>query len=264
MSQISSVFGSQPGLTTMTESLENKIMWGIQAQQKWVSASIYSGAIDSGNTPTWRLRSGLVMAYSTTLGQWTNYDPAGTGGAQRALGILAYPLRMQNVLSGSNEAKFYALSVGGNALAAQLYGLDGMARVQLSEAFTFDDTLGATSNWYPAPNIVAKTSDYTIVAADNGTLFTNTGASTSAVNFTLPTLANGLYFRFLATDNGSLTVTSAAGSDMIIKNSATGSSVAFSTSSEKIGGSLLVFSNQAGTKWFVNNLSAGSNTVTAS
>lgn len=262
MSQISTVFGSQPGLTSEIDSFENKIMWGIQAQLKWVSASIYSGAIDSGNSPTTRLRSGLVMAYSTTLGQWTNYDPAGSGGAQIARGILGYPMNMINVLTGSAQAKFYALCTGGNVLASQLYNLDGMARAQMAYQFTFDDTLGYTDGWFPTPNFVGKTADYTIVAGDIGTEFHNAAAGSTAINFTLPTLANGLHFRFRVIADASLTVTSAEGTNMVALNNASASSVAFSTSSQKIGGGFWIYANQAATKWLVANISAGTNTIT--
>ncbi|MGA4923433.1 hypothetical protein, partial [Bacillus subtilis] len=37
--------------------------------------------------------------------------------------------------------------------------------------------------------IVAKTADYTLIASDSGTIFTNQGAA-GAVNFTLPALAS--------------------------------------------------------------------------
>ena len=110
---------------------------------------------------------------------------------------------------------------------------------------------------YPCANEVAKTANYTITKLENGTLFTNTGAE-AAVVFTLPALSPFLYFRFMVTADQSVTVSSAAGDDMVVFNDATADSVAFSTSSEKIGGSLLIFSNSAGTKWYVNQVSAGS------
>jgi len=120
--------------------------------------------------------------------------------------------------------------------------------------------LGTTlGSYYPNANMLesAKTANYTVLTTDNGTLFTNTGAS-GAVVFTLPTLAAGLVYEFLVTADQSVTVASAAGDDMVVFNDATADSVAFSTSSEKIGGSLLIFSNSAGTKWYVNQVSAGS------
>ena len=122
--------------------------------------------------------------------------------------------------------------------------------------------LGTTLGSYvPNPLLLetAKTANYTVTAAENGTLFTNTGASTTAIVFTLPALAAGLVYEFQVVDNGSVTVASVAGSDIIYVNNATASSLAFSTASEKIGGRLLFRSNAAGTKWYVHNKSAGAN-----
>ena len=110
-------------------------------------------------------------------------------------------------------------------------------------------------------NEIAKTADYTVKVAESGTLFTNTGA-TGAVIFTLPARQSLLAYGFLVVADQNLTVVSAAGDDIVVFNDASADSVAFSTSSEKIGGQFFVWCNQAGTKWYVINLSAGANTVT--
>jgi len=107
-------------------------------------------------------------------------------------------------------------------------------------------------------NEVAKTANYTITRAETGTRFTNTGA-TGAVQFTLPALSPNLVYGFLVIADQSVTVVSAAGTDIVWANNAGKSSLAFSTSSEKIGGALRFTSNQAGTKWYVENESAGAN-----
>lgn len=113
----------------------------------------------------------------------------------------------------------------------------------------------------------AKTANYTVVAADNGTLFTNTGAG-GAVVFTLPALAANLSFMFCVTADQSVTVTSAAGDDMIVHNDLAADSVAFSTASRKLGASLRVRSNAAGDKWLCfpytwNNADDGTTTTKA-
>jgi hypothetical protein len=59
-----------------------------------------------------------------------------------------------------------------------------------------------------------------------------------------------------------VTVASSEGSNLVALNNASASSVAFSTGSGKIGGGFRIYSNPAGTKWFVENASAGSNTIT--
>lgn len=104
-----------------------------------------------------------------------------------------------------------------------------------------------------------KAADYTVVAGDSGTLFT----ASAAVNFTLPTLAANLIFEFLNLADSAMTVTSAAGTDIVWDNNASRSSLAFSTTSHKIGGHLVFKSNAAGTKWYVTSLSPSTCTVTA-
>lgn len=115
--------------------------------------------------------------------------------------------------------------------------------------------------YYPCKAELAKTANYTILQQETGSLYTNTGA-TGAIVFTLPTLSAYLAFRFLVVADQSVTIASAAGDDMVVYNDASADSVAFSTSGQKIGGSVLVFANGAGTKWYVFNTSAGANTIT--
>ena len=108
---------------------------------------------------------------------------------------------------------------------------------------------------------VAKTANYIVTAADNGTLFTTVGAG-AAVTFTLPALATGLVFEFLC-GAGQNMIIAAAGSDKIIlQNNVVGVSVTYSTSSQKIGARCRLRANAAGTKWLFENLNQG-NTVTA-
>ncbi len=260
MSAISSQFGNLPGIGAAVESYEQAITFGIAAQLKWWNGYISADAVDVGNNPTWRLRPGLLLGLITSSGKWTNYSPTATDGSQVAQAVLAYGLRMQDVLTGVNTTKFYAIIIGGNLLSANILNLDGMARAQMSNRFTFDQNI-LGSQWFPTPNFVAKTGDYTITSADNFTTFTNAGAGSTAVNFTLPTLANGLCYSFRVIDDASLTVTSAAGNDMVAYNDKQASSVAFSTSSQKIGGGFRIYSNPAATQWIVENTSAGANGV---
>ena len=108
---------------------------------------------------------------------------------------------------------------------------------------------------------VAKTANYTILPSDNGKLFTNTGAS-GAVTLTLPALAPGYKFGFFVVANQNLTVSSAAGNDIVVFNDAAASTLAFSTTNEKIGGMLVVESNLDGTKWYASKPCSNTLTVT--
>lgn len=262
MSQISSVFANLPGITSAVESFENQVTFGIAAQLKWWSAYIASTTSDPTNSPTWRLRPGLVMGKITASGQWTNYSATATDGSEVAAAVLGVGIRMQDVITGSNTSKFYAICTGGNVRAGNLYGLDGQARIAMAPNFTFDDTVG--NNWQGFadwPRYQIKTADYTIVAADNFSMFTTFGG-TGAVNFTLPAIANGYRFGFNNQADQNLTVTSAEGANMIALNSLVANSVAFSSGGAKVGGTFVVYSNVAGTKWIVETRSAGANTVT--
>lgn len=97
--------------------------------------------------------------------------------------------------------------------------------------------------------MVAKTADYTVTAADSGTIFHTTGA-TAAVNFTLPAISTGpFYFLFIAGADQNLTVTAETADTAVTYNDLTADSVAFSTASEKIGGAIEVYCD--GTTLFV-------------
>lgn len=109
-------------------------------------------------------------------------------------------------------------------------------------------------------NEVAKTSNYTVLAKDAGTRFTNTGAS-GAVTFTLPTLTVGLAFEFCVVADQTVTIASAAGDDIVAPNDASADSIAFSTGGDKVGACVQVLSNGAGTKWLIRKMCGNAMTV---
>jgi hypothetical protein len=108
-----------------------------------------------------------------------------------------------------------------------------------------------------AANEVAKTANYTIVAADNGTLFTN-GAATGAIVFTLPTLSTVLGFsvEFLATTAQVVSIASVESTNIVADGAANKSSIVYSTASHIIGGRMRVSANGAGTLWYLENKGA--------
>ena len=108
-------------------------------------------------------------------------------------------------------------------------------------------------------NVVAKTADYTVLAKETGTLFTTEGA-TGAVTFTLPTIADGLSYKFINAEDVDMTVTGTANL-MVAFNDAEATSVAFSTDSAKVGGWVEVVSD--GTKWMAMTGGTG-NTLSVS
>jgi hypothetical protein len=106
-------------------------------------------------------------------------------------------------------------------------------------------------------NEVAKTASYTVLAADNGTLFTNAGAA-GAIAFTLPILSTVLGFsvEFLATTAQVLSIASNESTNIVADGAANKSSVIFSTGSHIIGGRVRISANGAGTLWLLENKSA--------
>ena len=107
---------------------------------------------------------------------------------------------------------------------------------------------------------VPKTASYTVLPSDNGTRFTNTGAS-GAVTFTLPKLAPGYVFEFLVAANQNVTITSNEGSNIMTSNNASASSLAFSSAGDLIGGFVRLETNIAGTKWYVKVLCKNAFTI---
>ena len=112
----------------------------------------------------------------------------------------------------------------------------------------------------PKLKIVVKAASYTITSADFGTVFTTRGA-TGAVTFTLPAAASknkGEWALFLNVADQNMLV---AGADegLVCFNDLTADSIAFQTSSEKIGGAFLAISD--GTSWAVMPLATEVQTI---
>lgn len=109
--------------------------------------------------------------------------------------------------------------------------------------------------------VEAKTSDYTVVAADAGKVFTTRGATTP-ITFTLPaasTALQGASVRFYNVADFDMWV---EGSDeeLVVINDATADSVGLATASELIGGAFDAFCD--GTSWLVVPLATETQTIT--
>jgi len=120
---------------------------------------------------------------------------------------------------------------------------------------------GVLADFIHYPRFVNKKIDYTITAKETGTIFHTAGA-TANVNFTLPAISDGpFFFRIIIGSDYNVTVTSATADTIITFNDIAADSVAFSTSSEKIGGSFDVLCD--GTSLFVlPRLASEAQTVT--
>lgn len=252
-------YGMVPGLSTSRETYENAFRWSHPNQGVFDNALISGAARDSGNSPTYELRPGLLLGKILSTGLYKQYSPTATDGSEVASAILLEGLRMQD-FEGNNQDKMYAVLVGGPVKSSKVLNLDLMARQQMDKFF-FDDsqTIGLMqgNHWYPWKRFQTKTANYSIVASDNFTLFDNTGASGTVV-LTLPTLAAGYFFGLYAYAAQTFRFTSAAGGDVV----GGGSLVNSSASVAAIGGAIYIYSNPAGTKWIVEQ--HGTQTITFS
>lgn len=249
-------YGIAPGITTARETYENEFRWGSQFQGVFANALIDGNTVDSGNTPTFQLRPGLVLGQIISSGKFTDYDPDATDGSEVAVGVLLEGLRMQDFTNTAVD-RFYAILVGGPVQASKLIGLDLHAR-QCMDKFIFDDSSGLLSlpgnHWYPWKRFATKTSDYTILATDNFTLFDNTGAGGTVV-LTLPAIANGYMFGIHCKAAQVIRFTSNEGNN-VVGTSLTNTSVSVTA----IGGVIWIYSNPQGTKWIVED--HGTQTIT--
>jgi hypothetical protein len=104
-------------------------------------------------------------------------------------------------------------------------------------------------NGLPDKKMEAKTASYQCTKEDSGTIFHTTGA-TAAVTFTLPPITDGpFWFLFICGADIGMIVASKVADTAVTFNDLAADSVAFSTSSEMIGGSIEVYCD--GTTLFV-------------
>lgn len=276
-------FGLEPKIFAKdTDQQANDLTYktGVANNESWGTRLVSSAAADAGNTPTTLLRSGLLLGRVTATFELKEWNPTGTDGSEVIRGIMASAGGHDTLRNNTATDKYCHVLLGGN-LKAERVLVPGQASAGLSSqtlehivrtqlvglGFNLDDTTGNNGTAAVNPSFggfgttTAKTADYTVLEADNGTLFTTRGAA-GAVNFTLPATAKkGLHYGFFSAADQNMTVTSGTADTVTCFNDLTADSVAFSTSSEKIGGMFEVFGD--GTGWLVKpSLGQDSQTIT--
>lgn len=253
-----------PGMGALAETTEYEIIWGGDRGKGLVleQNANYDGAMrDAINSPTTVIRAGMLMGKVASTGRLIEWDAsraaADTDGRQNIFGIVPYELRAQD-FDATNQERVAGVIVRAPLKAAQLL-IEGTAFVGDTDEFLArrqlhamgcildDDPNGQLAG--AATRYIEKITDYTIVAADNGTIFVSTTADT---DYTLPTLVPGLSFGFVQTADFQLTVASAGSSDDIIgANDASLDQVQFTTDGESIGARMYFESVYVGTglKW---------------
>lgn len=241
---------AMPGMSDPLLTAENSFLWGPIDAHRFDSGVLDSTTVDAANTPTTTLRPGLVLGRITASGKLKHYSPAATDGSQVPVGILAVELNMLDPNTGVAADHQGRFCYFGNADPAKLYGFDEYARQLLSGRFVWADYRLNDLGW----QIATKTTNYTVVAADNNTEFFTTGAA-GAVNFTLPaTPVKGYRFRFFNTVDQNMVITAPAGK-LVGLNNAAATTLTFSTASQKIGAAAEITVDDTGTKYVAHLLS---------
>lgn len=261
-----------PGVRDEVTTFENQFWLGRAEVQLWFPTIVSGAARDSGKSSyTHVLRSGLVLGRITATNKLIEWTPTATDGSEKVFGILDLPLNMQRL--GNNQDRYMGQTlIRGYVDPARLLvpgqsslGIAGTTHEHLLRAQLHQAGFLLSDNFYGNPipwrDVVAKTADYTILEADNNTLFTNRGAS-GAVVLTLPATAKkGLRYGVYVAANQNLTLTAGTTGTLVVFNDAAANSISFQTANEIIGGMFEVIGD--GTGWLViNHLGAEAQTIT--
>jgi len=96
--------------------------------------------------------------------------------------------------------------------------------------------------WFP--KFITTIVDRTLTAAESGSFIVNTAATEAEIILTLPAIADGPWIFFcLNSADVTLTVTAETADTLITFNNLAADGIAYSTSSEKIGGAFMVCSD---------------------
>lgn len=254
---------SQPGTGVLDITTERQILFGYGSINYLAivdDALIVGGTQDATNTGyPYVLRPGFLLGQVAASGQYAAYNAANTDGTQIARAILAVEVLTQD-FSSNNANRVAPIFIAGPVKANQLIGLDSLARSQLAKQFLFDDNY--VGNRFAPANVVAKTASYQLLTTDTGTVFVAKG--TAALTFTLPAIANGMWFKFVNYVGQNMIVSSTEGSNIIIKNNAGASNLTFSTASNLIGATLEVYSIQIASALYWVAEQTCTNTLTVS
>jgi hypothetical protein len=249
-----------PGMGTPAESTERRFLSG-QIDSWFIKGAILdSTTVDSRSSTTSDLQEGLVLGKITSTGKLVHYDPAATDGSQQAVALLFHALSTLNAAGVAADKQARVVFFAQDVKAAQCSTLDLLARRHFAGRITFDDD-SWINNDAGFRAVMVKTTDYTVLAADNNKTFSTRGAS-GAVNFTLPTLARGLRYRFFNEADQNMTITSATADTIVGPNDLALDSVAFSTAGDKIGACIEVWANDNASKWHFAKLCSNAATLT--
>lgn len=249
-----------PGVGTAREVYESEILWGSDQCRNaalWQSVVISGAARDAGNTPTTILRPGLVLGKLTSGGKLMEFNWDLTDGSEKFFGVLDTELKATDYDANNADRVFRVLTNRAPVKASKLL-IEGAAfvghagefiarRQMVTAGFIFDDDPAGFLAGQQM-RTVAKAADYTVATTDNGTMFTNAGASAKIV-FTLPAIQAGLEYTFYSEDNDGLRITAATADTIVCHNDTAADSIDLATTGRNIGGVLRIRANADGTRW---------------
>ncbi len=261
-----------PGITSINESTPVDLYWSQFVQVQYQGRIIDGTTRDLGNTTTTTLlRSGLLMGQVTSTKRIKEWNPTGTDGTETIVGVLFIDVNTQRLnadqdrfngwLMVGGPVKLEKLIIPGNASrGVSGDALEFLVLSQLLSRFQFNELPDEPyAEFGSFRTVIAKTGNFTVLEAQNGTLFTNRAAG-GAVTFTLPTTAKkGLHYGFFVVADQNVIVAGGSADTMVVFNDATADSIAFQTASEKIGGMIEVYGD--GTGW-LTKVSLGAETQT--
>jgi hypothetical protein len=213
-----------PGMHDERFTEEVQFLWGRWDQVEYVQAIVDKDTIDSGNTPTTQIRTGLAMGVITATGQFTQWNPYATDGSNYLVGFFIDEIDM-SWLNGTTTERLSAIVVKGNVKADFVLipgettrGISGktyefLLREQCAGRFLFDDDLGryqAVKEYTIAADVTALT----VTTAMNNTIFVTDADLAADVTLTLPAPVPGLNFWFVHTST-------TAGTELILDGPAT-------------------------------------------
>lgn len=214
-----------PGIETVLETVQNQVWWGRHERQVFAPAVISGTARDAGNSVVTTLRGGLLLGRITSSGLLKEWVPTATDGSQTVYGVLISPLNATDG-AGADTNRYTYVMVNGDLMDDRVLvptnaeeGLVGDAlefqvRAQAYPRFNFDRSIIRVGNTFDSRTRVRIT-DYSVLEADNGTMFLNTGAS-GAVVLALPVGKIGMRYAAAAVAAQTVTFSSAAASGTIV------------------------------------------------